>query len=453
MTIKILGSGLPRVGYAKIGAKSKAKGGAPVKYDHIELTTVERDVDGLLVPDVPLMLELIKAGAKTCGGCSRSKELAQKWDEPDLEKGLPCEIGILLPYDDIEANFPSALNYWRGGTRYCTGDGATAERLEIVGEQKKGEKTYPVYGDRKPYAGPTLKTCGNGCPDFESRRCKPQARLRFVLGLQASIGGVYEWGTTSWNSIRNLTEALQLVKRMASGQLSWIPLIFDVVPQTVRPKQGPPNTAYIARVRFDGTPRDLIEKVHETLSIRAPMMAEVRQLEATIRESAWDISEAEVDEFRREFDHENLQQEEPAVEVDGAPQPGGEVQPPSTDPATPDAEVMCGKIVRVPNGESGELQPCTGPYGHEGECSIGTPFDRDEPLADADDPPLTREQLATVWGMVKARASMFPKPDEKRAARILQAVLRELGYEKSTEIPQSRFIEFQTLAKNAKDPA
>lgn len=293
MGIKILRTGLPVIGYAKIGIaseKSSPLKGAPMRWDHIELTGVERDPAGRLIPDLPLMRELITRGAKTCGGCARAKELGF----PD---GLPVQLGIFLPYNDLELNFPSRLSYFRGRTAFCTGDGETAKRRKVLRTEKVQGKDLETLGAEEPYPG-----CGWGCKDLIDRRCKPYAKLRFVLAIQENVGGCFEFKTTSLNSISNITEGLSMTQAATGGVLQWIPLLFEISPQTVQPRDGGrASTAYIARVTFPGSPQKLVEAVHAHLQVRAPMVAEIRKLEASIKKGAWSETPVEIEHIVSEF--------------------------------------------------------------------------------------------------------------------------------------------------------
>ena len=294
MAIKILRKGLPVIGYAKIGEaslKTSKLKGAPCKWDHLELTGTVRDRDGRLIPDLELMRAVLEAGAPTCGGCERAKELG-------FQAGLPTRIGIYLPYDDPELVFPHRLAYYRGRTAYCVGDGETAERRVVKEIVEKGGKQLPVFGELKPH-GP----CGGECPDFVSRRCKPNGKLRFVLGIQQSVGGVCEFRTTSWNSIANLHEGLEEIRRVTGGVLQWIPLYLDLSAQTVQPADGSAaSKAYIVRLTAPGGPQALLTAASEMLRLRAPVIAEVRQLEAQISAGeAWAETPEEAEAVEAEF--------------------------------------------------------------------------------------------------------------------------------------------------------
>lgn len=297
MAIKILRTGLPVIGHAKIGIaseKSSTLKGAPMRWDHIELTGVERDAAGRLLPDIPLMRELIARGAKTCGGCSRAKELG-------FPGGLPTQLGIFLPYNDLELNFPSRLSYFKGRTTFCSGDGEQARRRKVVKVERVQGRDVEILGAEEPYAG-----CGWECPDLVSRRCKPYAKLRFVLAIQENVGGCFEFKTTSLNSIPNISEGLSMIQAATGGVLQWIPLLFEVSPQTVQPRDGGrASTAYIARVTFPGSPQKLVEAVHTHLQVRAPMVAEIRKLEASIKQGTWSETPAEIEHIVSEFYQES----------------------------------------------------------------------------------------------------------------------------------------------------
>lgn len=424
MSIKILRKGLPIIGYAKLGEPGVGGGdrkAAPVKWDHIELTGVERDEHGRLCPDVDLMISLIKSGAKTCGGCKRSQQLAQMYDAPELEHGLPTELRIMLPYDDPEVNFPNRLAYHKGRTEFCAGDGVNAERRQITGHEKN-DRSLPIYGEKKPH-GP----CGNECPDFLAKGgCKPKGRLRFILSHQESVGGVYVFGTTSWNSIANIQESIETIRHMTGGVLQWIPLVFDIVPQTVQPRSGGrAQTAWVARVYFQGNPLDLLRRVKENLQLRAPLMREIRQLEASIKSDDW--SEQEIEEFRREFDPDGLDLEG-SIEVPN---------PSAAEPVQPNAQEEPEDLEPEPDPDQEETAPEPDP----------TPAPPADFAISADD------QLR-IWRTCLARAKKLSDHAGKAVDPkvLFRSVLDGLGVDRSDQIPQSKLADALTAAANAKVP-
>ena len=311
---------LARLGKIVIGEKATGKGGSmlPRKLDHFAIKTLQRDAQGGLILDKALMGRL---GER------------------------PTVLRIRLPFDDIEANFQTRLSYYRGRTLFCSGDGEEAKRLQVLQAEGKA-----VYGPAAPY-GP----CGAGCPDFVDRRCKPLGILRVILEEQQTVGGIYEFRTTSWNSIRNILSGLATVKAQTGGVLAWVPLIMRLVPQTVQPKDGgTANTAYVVQVVFDGSPQVLLEKVRDLLSLRMPLIDEIRRLEAQQKalQSAPEEPEDAAD-TQDEF-YPELAEAEPPVEgevdagLHGKPEGNGRPDPAPVGPPAASG-----------NGAQGDPKPTT----------------------------------------------------------------------------------------------
>lgn len=394
MAIKDLRKGLPIIGFAKIGVpttKNSPQRGAPLKLDHIEITGRNKDSDGLPLLDVPAMLALLATNGPTCVGCSRCKDLAKRYKQPLFEKGLPTQIPILLHYNDLELSFPNRYAWHRGRTEFCHGDGVKAERRKMLGTQKIDGRDVERLGDFEPY---TLTPCGRECPDMKApKRCKPKGALRFVLGVQQSLGGLYEFRTTSWNSIANLQNGLELLQQSTGGMLAWIPLFFEISPQTVQPREGPANTAMIARVTFQGTPNMLLQLVQGNLVARAPMMQEIRALEAQI-DRTWTVDPDDIGDFRDEFDQEAQQGESPVV-VEGAPPKAAdalappallEVEEPLPPPAQPERDPALTALF-------GDRAPAkTEPAG--------------EPVAAESQPPDAPPEPAKTWTLAELKAAI-----------------------------------------------
>jgi hypothetical protein len=294
--IKGLGEDLPTKGFLKIGEKSDPNSrlkGAPRKFDHIEITTRARDKKGNLTPDLAEMGKILSyEGVTTCGGCDRSRDLG-------FSEGLPTRVPVFLPYNEIENIIPNRLAWYRSGTAFCTGDMETAQRLKVLNEKEleQGTAQGPVYGPAEPF-GP----CGEECPAFRQRKCKPNGRVSLILATQPSIGSVYQFKTTSWNSIRNVVNGLKGIQRQTAGVLQWVPMWFGIHPQSVTPKDGPTNIQMIATIECPGDPNQALQLVLGTLRERAPLLAEVRKLEAGIVEEAhWVEGQVEGDAFQEEY--------------------------------------------------------------------------------------------------------------------------------------------------------
>lgn len=447
MPIKNLRDGPPVTGFVKLGMTDKGKKGAPSKFDHLEITGMERDRDGNLIPNVDLMLRLVKAGARTCGGCQRSKQLADLCGIDEFANGLPTEIGIILSSNDIGLSFDHRMAYFRGKTAYCTGDLEEAKRLETTGHTEVNGKNYPVYGEPKRHS-----PCGAGCPDYDSGRCKPQAYLRFSLAGQQTIGTRFEFRTTSWNSIANIENALKEIALRSGGVLANVPLHFHVFPKTVNPKRtnAPANTAYVVTVEFRGTHQQLVEGVEQTLRLRAPLVREIKLLEATISRD-WKMTDVDVDDFVAEFHPENLRdltggetetgqdggEEDPAVSTQESPEPAPEAakgSPPreaAPPPSTPvservsDPDPVCGECKQDPCAPDCSL-------GGEEPPPIGEPSPPEAGF-EGDFEPMCMESKHQLWNACKAHVD-----HQEQARDCLRAVLDQFSYETSNEASEDQ---------------
>jgi len=319
--LKLLTPRLTQLGRIAIGDKGEeftTKGGGkahkPVKLDYFRLTTNQRDAAGRLIVDAPLMQTL---GDK------------------------PTALRIALPFDDIEANVQTRLAYYRGRTLFCHGDGETAQRLTVT----NASGSAPEFGAFAPF-GP----CGEACPDFQARRCKPNARLNVILAAQEQIGGVYVFRTTSWTSIRNILAGLVSIKAETGGVLAWIPLLLRLVPHTVYPKEGgAAQLAYVVQLVFDGALDTLLATVKDRLAVRAPLLREIRQLEALLRAVPFpEETPEEQREIAEEFYPETAAQPlTPALDPDR----GAEPTAPETGrdaPDDPTGEDLTGEVPVTP---------------------------------------------------------------------------------------------------------
>lgn len=462
MAIKILSKGLPLAGYLKLGESGGEQNGRqrpPVKFDHWEVTGTERDVNGALLPDAALLERLVSSGhVRTCGGCERSQRLAQQLGIGVFaERGLPREIPILLPYDDLALSLQHSLSWFRGSAQFCRGDGEQAERRTIT-RNARNEETFGPFQTHAPCAS-------GGCPEFAedaagNRKCKPLGRLRVMIGVQQRVGQAYEFRTTSWNSLRNLQESLEQIQLVSGGVLQYVPLFLECAPQRISRPGGRTTTHMIAKISFRGTPNELLSTVHESLRLRAPLIENVRRLEASITRR-WEPDEAEVRALRREFDHEALEGERTAAAPEPAEPPvhtGAERTEPRAfaldvdlckhekqDLGGDDVWVCvdCG-LINPPAPEPPEGDPFGAPAPAQPE-----PPATNGAQAPQQDGPIGNEQLQQLWSAVDARATAIlgKKADKATRKRVLDAVLAKSGAKSTGDIPCSRFAEVLALAE------
>ena len=212
-----------KIKIGKLGEERKTRDGSgtyrlPTKIDHFIITSTERDNTGNFTPNVSLM---------------KSVGLLVNQPPNHLTK-----IPVYLLFDDIDSNFYTTFNCYRGKTLVCQGDGKTAIKTE-TGE----EVSCPCPMLDKDYAGKTP--------------CKPYGRLSVIIQDMDIVGSVWVYRTTGWNSVQDLLGSLLLVKRIA-GRLSGIRLILKLMPKSVQLKHGP-ATIYTASLIFEGSVPALAE--------------------------------------------------------------------------------------------------------------------------------------------------------------------------------------------------
>jgi hypothetical protein len=182
---------------------------------------VTHDHDGRVVQRLSVSTK-VSIGLPPNGDCNhptkldhfvflRKKKSANRlgWEvDPELTEhyGEEChDLHIMLIDDDIENVFPSSYAWWTATERKCWGDGTTATR-----------RTAEKLG------GEPWTTCGNGCPELLSGKCKPSRDLRFVLADFPRLGSVCRIHTCSYRSIRQIHSALQEIQTFTGGRLAGI---------------------------------------------------------------------------------------------------------------------------------------------------------------------------------------------------------------------------------------
>ena len=214
-TIKGLIPGLTEVGKIKIGRKGdERKSGdgkswqLPVKLDHFIVTKLERGPDNNFVRDTALY-ERLKLGDK------------------------PKEIPIVLLFDSPELNFQSRYVCYVGKTLACSGDGENA-----------------ITADRKVIPCP----CAKKEPTYQGKdRCKIHGCLSCMIRGAGSVGGVWKYRTTGYNSTVGITSSLALISTLTGGFLAGIPLRLSISPKVAtNPTNQESVTIYVVGITFEG---------------------------------------------------------------------------------------------------------------------------------------------------------------------------------------------------------
>lgn len=256
MMIMDIQPGLAEVGAVKIGGKGEErksqKSGQPfrlpVKYDHFVILTKIKDDVGNFIVD-PIMKKW---------GFENGARNSSFGDIPDG----PKELDIYLLYDEPTSNFMTSYKQYKGGKCLCSGNGIEATKDD----------------------GTKIQCNTETCTFFKSKACKPNGILSVILNDAPTLGGVYKFRTTSFNSIRQILSSLFFIRDATGGHLANIPLKMTLTPRIVNPIGSPTaQTVYLVNIVFPGNIDDLHKKTIELAKERATMRKEILAIEAQAR--------------------------------------------------------------------------------------------------------------------------------------------------------------------------
>lgn len=197
---------LCEVGKIKIGFKgSTERGRPPAKTNHFIITTLRKTDDDNFEQDA-VMMERI---------------------------GPDCtELPITFLYDDPDVNFYTCYAWYGSSVRKCYGDGETATLADGT-EKKCDPETCPMYLEKK---------------------CKPNGILSVVLRDSPRVGGVHKFRTTGWNSIINITSALDFIYGLTGGILAGLDLVMTLQPKAVNVTGlAGKQVIYMVNIEFRGS--------------------------------------------------------------------------------------------------------------------------------------------------------------------------------------------------------
>lgn len=129
----------------------------------------------------------------------------------------PRKLKIVLPSDDLETTFPQYYKCYGKSGLLCKGNGETAGMVTDDG-LKEVECPGPEHCDFSMSKGVLGKP-----------GCKQLASLQFFLP-DLPVSQVFQFDTTSFNSIVNINSAIELMFQ-AMGRIRGIPVDFIVRPQ------------------------------------------------------------------------------------------------------------------------------------------------------------------------------------------------------------------------------
>jgi hypothetical protein len=239
-----------RIKIGGLGDERKKKDGSgtymlPVKYDHFEIVTMQRDAAGRFIKDSALMDRLMQA--------------------QNVQKLL--EIPIRLLFDDPDLNFFTRYAAYSGKSIWCSGDGEEAQRIGKDG--KFSPVQCPCEHLEATYAGQI--------------KCKPLGNLRCLIEGVDRVGGIWSFRTTSWNTVNAILSSMALIRTITGGPLAGIPLKMVLAPKTVNTPDGKSMVAYIVSLEYRGAEEKLAELGYEIARRRAEHQIRMDMVEVEAR--------------------------------------------------------------------------------------------------------------------------------------------------------------------------
>jgi hypothetical protein len=156
----------------------------------------------------------------------------------------PTELGIIFLNEDPREVFRTEYALWTPSGCKCHGQlvqitdsGEPRFEMQAIRRTQKHPEGEPWPGNYKyidgPKKGQPVEPCGEGCPDLERGDCRPSGDLYFILEKFPTLGAICRLHTSSYRSIRNLSNGLMQICRLNGGRLAGIKAILKASPERV----------------------------------------------------------------------------------------------------------------------------------------------------------------------------------------------------------------------------
>jgi len=204
-------------------------------------------------------------------------------DISEVHGQKPTALRIIFLNDDPREVFRTEYAWWTPTGCKCHGELvqiATEEgmrfEMRALRRTQKHPEGEPWPGNYKyadgPKKGQAVEPCGDGCPDLERGDCKPSGDLYFILEKFPTLGAICRLHTSSYRSIRNLSNGLMQIRRLNGGRLTGIKAVLKASPEKVSysDRDGTRHTsvAYILSLEIGGTDlRTLIANMTEPVRL------------------------------------------------------------------------------------------------------------------------------------------------------------------------------------------
>jgi Recombination directionality factor-like len=205
---------------------------------------------------------------------------------PDITQAhgeKPTQLGIIFLNDDPGEVFRTEYALWTPGGCKCRGElvqiangGGIRFEMQAIRRTQKHPEGEAWPGNYKyidgPKKGQPVEPCGDGCPDLERGDCRPSGDLYFILEKFPMFGAICRLHTSSYRSVRNLSNGLMQIRRLNGGRLTGIKAILKAIPEKIcySDRDGTRHTsvAYILSLEIGATDlRTLVANMTEPIRL------------------------------------------------------------------------------------------------------------------------------------------------------------------------------------------
>lgn len=195
----------------------------------------------------------------------------------------PTQLGVIFLNDDPREVFRTEYALWTPGGCKCRGElvqiangGGLRFEMQATRRTQKHPEGEAWPGNYKyidgPKKGQPVEPCGDGCPDLERGDCRPSGDLYFILEKFPMFGAICRLHTSSYRSVRNLSNGLMQIRRLNGGRLTGIKAILKATPEKISysDRDGTRHTsvAYILSLEIGATDlRSLIANMTEPIRL------------------------------------------------------------------------------------------------------------------------------------------------------------------------------------------
>ncbi len=156
----------------------------------------------------------------------------------------PTELGIIFLNDDPREVLRTEYAWWTTAGYKCHGELVQIENgsgvkyeMRAIRRTQKHPEGEPWPGSYKysdgPKKGQPVEPCGDGCPDLDRGDCRPSGDLYFILEKFPMFGAICRLHTSSYRSVRNLSNGLMQIRRLNGGRLTAIKAILKASPEKI----------------------------------------------------------------------------------------------------------------------------------------------------------------------------------------------------------------------------